>query len=145
MNLKEFIKETIVAIVDATSELQEEYEADDILINPPAPQSGSEVFQAGSANYTMRRVQNIEFDVAVTAATETGASGKAGIKVLSMGIGGSVDHASSSEQVSRVKFGVPLTLRPSSHEERNFAVQKADRERLRKAVPTRTGLGSTRV
>jgi hypothetical protein len=144
MNLKEFIKETISAIVDATSELQNDFELQDVLINPPTAQSGSEVFQVGSGNYTMRRVQSIEFDVAVTAATETGASGKAGIKVLSMGIGGSVDHASSSEQVSRVKFKIPLTLKPSKHENLNLEAQREARNKTTVQPAPSPSLGANR-
>ena len=88
MDLKDFIAETISAIADATIELQEKYSAENVLINPPAARSGSEVYHEGSANYTFRRVQNIEFDVAVTAASEKSGKGKAGIKVLSIELGG---------------------------------------------------------
>ena len=63
MELKEFITATMSAIVDATSELQTRYENDGILINPPSSQSGTPVFQPDSAHYTLRRVQNVSFDV----------------------------------------------------------------------------------
>ncbi len=121
MELKEFISETIAAIVDATSELQKKYATDDIVLNPPAAQSGSDVFQAGSRNYTMRRVLNIAFDVAVTASSELSGGGKAMIKVLSVEIGGDGAKSVMAEQVSRVTFNVPITLKPSRHEEKNIA------------------------
>ena len=41
LDLKEFIKATISAIAEATSELQEEFGKDGILINPPSAQSGA--------------------------------------------------------------------------------------------------------
>ncbi|WP_268247445.1 hypothetical protein [Roseobacter sp. MH60115] len=44
MDLKEFIAETISAIADATTDLQEHYTSEDIVINPPSAQSGSEVY-----------------------------------------------------------------------------------------------------
>ena len=126
MDLKEFISETISAIADATSELQAKYETEDVIINPPSAQSGGEVFQLESANYTMRRVQNIAFDVAVTAASEGKGGAKAGIKVLSIEIGADGAKSVKAEQVSRVSFQIPVTLKPSKQEAVN---QKAKRNK----------------
>lgn len=123
MDLKEFISETVSAIADATTDLQCRYTAEDILINPPSAQSGSDVYQPGSSNYTMRRVQNVSFDVAVTASSETSLEGKAGIRVMSLEIGAKGDKSVSAEQVSRVSFKIPITLKPSSHEAINTAQQ----------------------
>jgi Trypsin-co-occurring domain 2 len=142
LNLKEFITETISAIAEATSDLQAKYASEGILINPPAPQSGGPVYQPGSPNYTMRRVQNIQFDVAVTAASETAGGGKAGIKVLSMEIGGSGERTTSSEQVSRVKFEIPLTLKPSEDEKDNTVAKAARQARSPKVITSRSGRGA---
>lgn len=116
MDLKEFVKETISAIADATIELQEQYKENQVLVNPPAAQSGTDVYQEGSANYTFRRVRDVEFDVALTIGAETGGKGKAGLKVFSAEIGGSVENTKSQEQVSRVKFSIPLSLPPTDQE-----------------------------
>lgn len=128
MDLKEFITETISAISDATSELQEKYSSQGILINPPSAQSGKEVYQPGSSNYTFRRVQNIAFDVAVAAGTEVGGQGKVGIRVLSLEISGEGGKQISTEQVSRVCFTVPITLKPTEDETVN--AKKRDRENV---------------
>ncbi|WP_341368364.1 hypothetical protein [Yoonia sp. BS5-3] len=129
MELKEFISETIAAIADATSELQSKYADEQILINPPSAQSGSDVYLSGSRNYTMRRVQNISFDVAVTAATSKELGGKAGIRVLSLELGGDGTSAYSGEQVSRVSFAVPITLKPTEEEMKNIEQgKKEDKE-----------------
>jgi hypothetical protein len=50
----------------------------------------------------MRRVQNISFDVAVTASSEKAVCGKAGIKVLSIELGIDGTKAVSYEQVTRL-------------------------------------------
>ena len=128
MELKEFISQTISAIADATSELQDKYIADDIIINPPSAQSGSDVYQPNSKNYTMRRVQNISFDVAVTASSENAGEGGAGIKVLSIDIGGKASVSNSAEQVSRVSFSVPITLKPSVDERKNVEQGKREKQ-----------------
>lgn len=116
MDLKEFVEQTISALVEASMALQDRYEEDEVLINPPAPQSGSGVFHPGSANYTFRHVRDVEFDVALTVGAETSGGGKAALKIFSAEIGGGGDHARSSEQVSRVKFSIPMTLRPTKYE-----------------------------
>ncbi len=126
MDLEQFIYQTVEAIVDSTTKLQQKYSSEDVVINPPSAQSGSNVFQAGSENYTMRRVQNISFDVAVTAASQTSGSGGAGIKVMSLDIGGKGAKSISAEQVSRVSFEIPVTLKPSKYE----TVNKSERDRL---------------
>ena len=123
MDLKEFVKETIAAIADATMELQGEYEDKQVLVNPPAPQSGSDVYQEGSPSYTFRRVRDVEFDVALTVGSETSGGGRAGIKVFSAEIGGSAEKAKTKEQVSRVKFAIPLALRPTGQEAINQALK----------------------
>jgi len=124
MDLKEFVKETIAAIADATMELQEEYEDRQVLVNPPAPHSGSDVYQEGSASFTFRRVRDVEFDVALTVGSEARGKGKAGIKILSAEIGGGAEMARTKGQVSRVKFSIPLSLRPTSAEEKNVAIKE---------------------
>ncbi len=116
MDLREFVEETIAALVEASMSLQDRYEESEVLINPPAPQSGSGVFHPGSGNYTFRHVRDVEFDVALTVGAETSGGGRAGLKVFSAEIGASGEHARSSEQVSRVKFSIPITLRPTKYE-----------------------------
>jgi Trypsin-co-occurring domain 2 len=131
LDLKEFIKATISAIAEATSELQEQFGQDGILINPPSAQSGSDVYQPKSRNYTMRRVQRVSFDVAVTAGTSTSGGGSGGIKVWSAEIGGKLEKSASDERVSRVQFEIPMTLKPSSEEAANMQLNEAEEKRSR--------------
>ncbi|EBA10808.1 trypco2 family protein [Roseobacter sp. CCS2] len=136
MDLKEFISQTVSAIADATNELQEKYADDDIVINPPSALSGTDVFQPNSQNYTLRRVQNVQFDVAVTASSETSGGGKAEIKVWSMSLQGGADIAKNAEQVSRVAFSIPMTLKPSVHEATNLDEKKKNSEKANAPTPT---------
>jgi hypothetical protein len=131
MELKEFITQTISAISDATTELQATYAEDGIIINPPTSHQSGDVYMPGNSGYTSRRVQNIHFDVAVTASSETSGNAKAGIKVLSAQLGAGGSKAVAAEQVSRVSFDVPLTLKPSTEEERNEAEGRRETSRLR--------------
>ena len=118
MELKDFIKLTISGIVEATNELQDEFAADGVLINPPVSGT-SGVYEPGGQYHTERAIQQIEFDVAVTSSSETGGEAGAGIKIVSFNAGGKGSHSRSSEEVSRVRFSVPMTLRPTSEEQMN--------------------------
>ena len=50
----------------------------------------------------------IAFDVALTISKEDSKGGGGNLKVLGIGIGGSVDNTSSSESVSRIKFSIEV-------------------------------------
>lgn len=130
MDLKDFISETISSIADATIELQEKYASKSVLINPPSAQSGSNVYHPGSDNYTYRHVRDIAFDVAVTVGRETTGGAKAGLKVMSVEIGGAADHSTASENVSRVQFSIPITLPPTPDEEENAARRQARQDEI---------------
>ena len=117
MELKDFVVQTISSLVDAVDDLQGKYESKGAIVNPPSAQSGSDVLQMGSENYTFRRVQNVQFDVAVTVSSETSGGGNAGIKVLSVELGGGAETAKSSSQISHVKFEVPIAFGASDVEQ----------------------------
>ena len=113
MDLKEFITETITGIIEATNELQEKWSDDGVIVNPPVDSKQSNLFKEGGTGHVYRQIQNVSFDVAVTAATETGGGGKAGLKVFSAEVGVDGTHTRQNEEVSRVQFSIPLTLRAS--------------------------------
>jgi hypothetical protein len=55
-------------------------------------------------------VQAVEFDVAVTLTREAG--GKFTLGVAALGLGADAGKTASTEQVSRVRFKIPLALPP---------------------------------
>ena len=115
MDLKEFIKETIAGIIEATNELQDDWKENGVVVNPPEP--GGYVSQ--------RPTQQIDFDVAVTAANDTEGGGKGALKVFSSELSASGKRAAHHEEVSRVKFSIPVQLRcdvPSAAEQMKNAM-----------------------
>lgn len=126
MNLKEFIEETISAIVEATTSLQSRFEAQGTIINLPVSVTERDLYEVGSSSHRYRRVETIEFDVAVTAASETGAGGKAGLRIFSAEAGIEGKRTTANEEISRVKFTIPVVLSPTAAEGANRA--KRDRE-----------------
>jgi len=119
MDLKEFIKETIGSIVEASRELQIKYKNEGVVVNPPVSVTERDLFDEGSTRHTYRRVENINFDVAITANTETTGGGKASLKIFSIEAGAQGELSKSNENVSRVNFSIPITLSASSEETTN--------------------------
>ena len=109
MNLQDFISQALTEIYngvdDATKQIPGICPATVRITTRP------EGFYFWSPKDDLKRVfsvQFIEFDIAVTAGKAEG--GKAGIGVVSLGLGAGVDTKSSSEQFSRVRFKLPFVL-----------------------------------
>ena len=130
MDIKDFIKEAIGAIAEATIELQTEYEETGTIINPPVSVKERDLYEEGGVGSTYRRVEVIEFDIAVTASGETAGGGKAGLRILSVEAGVDGKHSQQSEEASRVKFSVPVSLSPSGAEATNREATEAHRKRV---------------
>jgi hypothetical protein len=129
MDLKDFIKETVSAIVSATTELQQELALTGAIINPPTSGNTNMTFEKNSAFHTLRKVEIVDFDVAVTAKSETSGEAKAGVSILMVEIGGKADHGKATENASRVRFQIPIVLPPSPEEDENLAAKKRQDEK----------------
>ncbi|MEM1350962.1 MAG: trypco2 family protein [Pseudomonadota bacterium] len=105
MDLKDFVKQTIVDLCSAVSEADEAVKQMNGLVNPgrhtPGNDHREEFFSARTT---------IEFDVAVTASSGTSKTAEGGAKiwVLSAGIGAEVEEKDSV--VSRIKFPIQVVL-----------------------------------
>ena len=109
MDLKDFIKATISGIVEASIELQKEHGETGVVINP-RQSSPPETFNPKDP-YTLQRVQLVSFDIAVTVGSETSGDGSAALKIASVvDIGGKGGHSKTAEEVSRVRFSLPVAL-----------------------------------
>lgn len=131
MDLKDFIKETITAIIQSTSELQRDFEAVGALVNPPIFSKEGSVYDHDNENYTRRRVEVVEFDVAVTAESEIKGGAKAALRVFSLDASVDGGAGKRSENVSRVRFSIPIVLPPSEVEKSNRTKAAESRERSR--------------
>ncbi len=89
MELKDFIKETLVEIIEGVKDAQ------------GAIDSGSVVGRRQES------AQTVDFDVAVTTSSATEGGGK--VSVMGIGSAG-LEGSTSSEAVTRIKFAVPIDL-----------------------------------
>lgn len=127
MELKEFIKHTIVdiskAVDEANADLKEiggfvstnniSFSKDG---NSPSPKA------AIDNNGDTHIITEIEFDIAVTTAKTKGQEGGGKIEVLPMklGFGGKIFNHHNSVSTNRIKFTIPLALPHKGIKERNL-------------------------
>ena len=108
MELKEFIKTAVSDIVSAVSELQTEFAENGAIVNPPLPHPISN----GSVNVGKGNepIQRLTFDVALTTTEASSVDGGAqgGVAIFSAKVG--TEQQSSSQNVSRLSFVIPVVL-----------------------------------
>ncbi len=97
MELKEFIKQTLIDVADGVREagIHNKKIAPELFNNSIMP-SKKHAF--------------IDFDIAVTATEGSSNAKGAGIKVLSANIGGKKENKDEKTSVTRIKFSVPAYL-----------------------------------
>lgn len=98
MELKTFIADTLVQIVEGVSDAADRLSGqDNAYVNPL-------VLAQGHTD-----PKPVEFDVAVTVQDKMAGGGKAGLKVMAIEVGGG-GMEKSTEAVSRIRFAVPVSL-----------------------------------
>jgi len=126
MELQEFISQTLLQIVNAVEDTQEELSSRSLSRVIPLMHSYSEKLDAkiiGIAANEESPVILVDFDIAVVASKGSGKKG--GISILSAAIGVQAEAKSSNTNESRVKFAIPIT----------FPWQKYNHELHRKLYP----------
>jgi hypothetical protein len=101
MELEEFVKNSIVQIMKGIQSAQEDwnFKCSGYGVISPA-WDGPDDF--------IHRIQEVKFDVAVTAATKLEGGGGGGIKVVAFDISGKISHTAENNTVSRISFSVPI-------------------------------------
>ncbi|HAB18233.1 MAG TPA: hypothetical protein PLX89_07725 [Verrucomicrobiota bacterium] len=116
MELQTFIEESLKQIVAAVANAARATQEHGARMNPAQPQ-----WQYGHGLYfdktTGAVLSNVEFDVAVTATDGTKTKGGIGVALASVVLGSQGESAKSNQQVSRIKFNVPIVLPSSLTEE----------------------------
>ena len=113
MELKEFIKKSIVQITEAIIESNEDLKDKDAVVNPGGIQVNSGESQAygrqsSQIKHQSRVIQKIDFDIAVTVLDEQHAGAGAKISVMSLRLGADGEASYSNKSESRIKFAVPI-------------------------------------
>ena len=119
MDLKEFVKESIVQISNGIEEANSELEGSEAMVNPVYVMTNSKDAQgygrttkraSDFPNPDSRVLQKLDFDIAVT--VEAGQQGSAGAKlsIASIGIGAEGKAESNNRAESRIRFSIPVVF-----------------------------------
>lgn len=106
MELKDFITGTLVQIVEGVHAAQKQVEALGGNVNPYDRQA----IPGFGTKYKRGEVQNVAFDVAITAQENSASKEGIGVVVAAIALGKRNETSDSSTSVSRVAFTVPLAL-----------------------------------
>lgn len=113
MNLQDFVKTTLVEIINGVKNAREELKdpsKEDSLISPVM--SGIDGDRQPKGKHYIIDMESlvhmVDFDVAVTTTETDSVEGKAGISVMGMGFGAQGGTSSQDTSVSRIRFEVPV-------------------------------------
>ena len=101
MNLREFVSETLEQLIGAIKDARDNVGDSDGAVVPTFTTSGG---------IEVPRLQEIDFDVAVTVVDEKTRKKGAGIVIAGFGVGASGDEGTRNTTVSRIQFKVPVIL-----------------------------------
>lgn len=113
MELKDFVRESLLQIIAGVSEAQDELEDTNAETNPRDvifPKSNLLPYIHDKATGGSKAVDFVEFDVAVTAQEGTQTKGGIGVVMGIVGIGSQGKSEQKNEQHSRLKFKILVAL-----------------------------------
>ena len=116
MNLEEFIKDSIMQLVNGIKNAQEGAAKCGAIVMPdmiwtPDASSQPMIFEGlRRADDTGRYVSMLEFDLAITVEEQKEAGGRLQIGMAALGIGGGAGKTTADSTTHRIKFKVPLAL-----------------------------------
>ena len=116
MELKDFVSATLIQIVEGVKNAQEFALENNASINPT--RSGSTMTGSSisndfrTVNTKIYQLQDVEFDVAVTAIEGTETKGGVGVAIGMFKLGADGQSNAEKQSVSRIKFKVPVQLPP---------------------------------
>ena len=110
MDLKEFVSQTLMQIIEGVSETQSQAKEFEAEVNPHLNSTHSEMGKQGFLWAGGRAAQIVQFDVALTVVEGKGTKGGIGVFAGAINLGSAGQSQSESSSVSRVKFCVPVVL-----------------------------------
>lgn len=109
MELKDFVKESLVQIISAVTEAQKEIAIISTgEISPGIKSNREKSSQTFSTNGMP--IQDVSFDIAVAASEKTGTKGTVGVVISVLKLGAQGESQESTSNNSRIKFTIPITL-----------------------------------
>lgn len=124
MELKNFIKNTIISISEAIKESQSELKDKGVIVNPETVEIGKNNEKLLRAD-GWRYVQNLDFDIIVEIDESQEKSGDGGLKVASfINLGGTISSENQQRNSNRLKFSIPVAFNTTKTPE-NYRSRKS--------------------
>lgn len=106
MDIKDFIISSVSQIVDASKELNEQYNGQGVKIA-----EGTTIYGVNRSSIKKAAIINVSYELATTVSESDTKNGGAEIKVASLfSAGGTKDKSSENEAISKISFILPLTM-----------------------------------
>lgn len=109
MELKEFVKETLLQITEGVKEAQEAVKEYGAAVNPMQYQKSADSTNA-KLNNEYYPVQNIDFEVALTSSNDGGTKKGIGVLLGNLSIGANKSEDNKTMAVTNIRFSVPIVL-----------------------------------
>lgn len=110
MDLKDFIKNTLVQIVDGVLEAEKELESRNASVNPIGGIFDQKQIGGRTWSFEDGITETVNFDVALTNSEKEGTSGGIGVLLGSISLGAKGSSEETITSVTRIKFNIPLLL-----------------------------------
>jgi|BarGraIncu01121A_1022015.scaffolds.fasta_scaffold01699_5 hypothetical protein len=109
MELKEFVKETLIQIIKGVKEAQVAVKEDGGQVNPIHAFYGDTTHKNTVRDSEGQVIHSIEFDVAITVKEDAGVKGGGGLVVGPVVIGTRGEMSEQNTSTNRIKFPVPIS------------------------------------
>jgi hypothetical protein len=120
MDLKEFVKETIVQVVNGIADANAALSSDTAFVASSNIQTDNNFKYTTDKNGCKHYVTDVDFDVAITVQNSKTQGGGVYITVPVLGeIGGKGSRENTNASISRIKFSLPLAL-PTEPEDKRY-------------------------
>ncbi|MFT5708356.1 MAG: hypothetical protein ACI9ES_002658 [Oceanospirillaceae bacterium] len=110
MDLKDFVKNTLVQIIDGVIEAESELEEKGATVNPVGGNFDQKQLGGRTWSFKDGITEIVEFDVALTNSEKEGTAGGIGVLLGGINLGAKGASEESITSVTRIKFSVPVLL-----------------------------------
>jgi len=121
MELKEFISETLQAVIAGVSDAQEKAKEHGAFVNPTnVTRTTSNIGENATWDKKTNNItQQVKFSVAITVEDKEAAGAKIGVVSSILNLGANADTENRNQSVSHISFNVPVMLPPNPINENN--------------------------
>lgn len=110
MKLREFVRESLVEIVNGVKEAQVEAKKVSASICPRMVKGDNKGIIEAESSHGWHPVDYVDFDIGVTVDQHTKTDGGIKVDLVAMSLGSSGESHNKSDTAHRVKFRVPIIL-----------------------------------